>query len=83
VLLGELNKYTTLSAQRFTLITPATGGGFDLTLAGAVGESVTVTALHQAGQDEGLVETQGGMAFKVVVKTVVIGPGGAAKMLFA
>lgn len=81
VLLGELDKYTTVSARRFTSIRPA-ASGLELDLAGAAGEKVTITALRE---ESGLEKTgggqeDGGKGYKVVVKLVTIGADGTAKL---
>ena len=79
VLLGELDKYTTVSSQRFSSISAA-AGGLDLVLAGVVGETVVVTALKERSQ--GLEVTEDGKGYSVVVKTATIGADGSATLQF-
>lgn len=83
VLLGELSKYTTVSSQRFTSV--ATGTRLVLTLAGMVGETVAVTALHKVatvGHELAALDGVGGSSFKVVVKVATMGPDGSAALTF-
>ena len=94
VVLGELGKYTTISAQRFTSIAELGAGagvgvgaskgtgGVAISLAGAVGEVVVVTALRQAAPGEGLQQTLSGASYTVVVKEATIGPDGSGQLNF-
>jgi hypothetical protein len=85
ILLGELGKYTTLSRQRFTSVKKLTKAGIDLELAGAVGEVVTVTALHRAattGSGPNAAVEKSLEGFTVVVKTATIGAHGSATLHF-
>lgn len=77
MLLGELDKYTPVSSQRFTSITVA-ADGIDLVLAGVASEMVAVTALKEGS---GLDTTEAGKGFSVKVKTVAIGVDGIATLL--
>ena len=80
VVLGELSKFTTLSARRFTSLTVASSG-VDMTLSGAAGEEVEVTALHKADEAT-LQRTEHGDAWRVVVKKATIRPDGTASLSF-
>ena len=84
ILLGELDKYTTLSRQRFTSVKMVTKAGIDLELAGAAGEVVTVTALHRAATTgPGPAAAERSLdGFTVVVKTATIGAQGSANLHF-
>ena len=64
-LLGELDKFSTVSAQRFSK-TACTATGLEMALVGAAGEKVEVTALSKAG--------------KVEVRVVAIGAEGTAAL---
>ena len=66
-LLGELEKFSTVSAQRFSK-TACTATGLEMTVTGTAGEKVEVTALSKMG--------------KVEVKVVAIGAEGTATLVF-
>ena len=83
VLLGELDKYTTVSARRFSSVAAA-GEGLELVLAGATGELVTITALHAGAEEDNFHKAGGGgsKGYTVVVKAAMIGADGTAKLDF-
>ena len=61
VFLGELNKFATLSSQRFTsVVTLDADAGISVKLSGATGEVVVVTALKRASGEEKLAQTDTG-----------------------
>ena len=67
VLLGELGKYVTVAASRFSEV-EASAAGLSATISGGAGEGVQVTALKPAGAGD----------WEVVVKTVEVGADGTA-----
>ena len=69
VLLGELGKFVTVAASRFSGVR-ADGDGLELTVRGGAGEQVALTALKPAGAD-----------WEVVRKTVVVGADGEADVV--
>eukprot|EP00040_Diaphanoeca_grandis_P034999 m.218963 g.218963 ORF g.218963 m.218963 type:complete len:854 (+) comp33283_c0_seq1:365-2926(+) len=81
VLLGELNKYTTLSSQRFRSVTTS-AVSLVVLLSGAVGETVAITALKKAAEKDRLTTTTNGLSFTVVVKSTIIGESGFAEIEF-
>ena len=82
VMLGELNKYTTLSKQRFSSLESSASGGLTASLSGAPGERVTITALRRATSTARLATTLHGAAYTVVVKSIDIGASGTAQIVF-
>lgn len=81
-MLGELNKYTTVSKQRFSSLESTASGGLTAKLSGAAGERVTLTALRRAARTAGLATTLRGAAYTVVVKSIDIDSSGTAEIVF-
>ena len=80
----SLSRYTTVSSQRFASISLTSAAELRLSLRGAAGEEVVVTALKvkrgTPTQGDG-----GGLprSYQVVVQSVKIGPHGSAEMTFS
>ena len=57
VLLGEVNRYVPVSADRFDSVS-VSGSGLKMIVRGSVGEVIDVTALQSATQDDWIVRVQ-------------------------
>lgn len=79
VLLGEIGKFVRVSPVRFTSVSVQAGGGVDVVVEGASGETVSVTFLGPMGNAaNGTAFPDVLKDFQVVVVDVVFGGGGGS-----